>query len=75
MAPALQNALKELLIREVDGKTVTLPLIATESRWAVPPPMSCATRTTSVFRASTWCWFARTGSGRFRIWAAKTARC
>lgn len=26
MAPALQNALKELLIREVDGKTVTLPL-------------------------------------------------
>jgi sigma-B regulation protein RsbU (phosphoserine phosphatase) len=26
MAPALQNALKELLIREADGKTVTLPL-------------------------------------------------
>src|SRR5579872_5650885 len=26
MAPALQNALKELLIRESDGKTVTLPL-------------------------------------------------
>ena len=26
MAPALQNALKELLIREVDGKSVTLPL-------------------------------------------------